>query len=210
MRSVLVASSKGGCGKTTLVTNLASCLAQRGRNVALIDSDPQGSSLHWCEKRPESVPGVLGMQVKHKKLDLLPQDTDWVLVDSAAGSTVASLQHWLDQVDAVLVPVLPSAIDLEATLPFLGELSRVSKVRRGKLPVGLVANRLKPWTRASQEALGEMDEFRFPLVAELRDSQAYVLLTSLGKGIFDYHSEAIRNHQHDWRKMLRWLKRAET
>jgi chromosome partitioning protein len=44
-------------------------------------------------------------------------------------------------------------------------------------------------------------------VAQLRDSQAYVLLAALGKGIFDYHSEQVRSHQDDWKPLLRWIKR---
>lgn len=207
MRSVLVASSKGGCGKTTVVTNLASHWAQRGRNTLVIDADPQSSSFRWCSKRPEGVPGVLGMQAKRKSLERLPEDTQRVLIDTPAGSTVDALGHWLHQVDAVLVPVLPSSFDLDASADFLRELARYPRVRRGSLKVGLVANRLKPWTHASQDAVEDMGEFRFPVVAELRDTQAYVLLASLGKGIFDYHSEHVRKHQQDWRKLLNWLRR---
>jgi len=74
--------------------------------------------------------------------------------------------------------------------------------------VGLVGNRLKPWTRASQDAMEQLaGQSPFPVVAELRDSQAYVLLTALGKGIFDYASEQVRNHQEDWKHLLRWIKR---
>jgi chromosome partitioning protein len=74
--------------------------------------------------------------------------------------------------------------------------------------VALVANRLKPWTRASQDAVEQLAAGSpFPVVAQLRDSQAYVLLTALGKGIFDYQSEQVRNHQQDWKPLLRWIKR---
>ena len=49
----------------------------------------------------------------------------------------------------------------------------------------------------------------FPVVAQLRDSQAYVLLAGLGKGIFDYQSEQVRSHQQDWKPLLRWIKRQQ-
>ena len=45
----------------------------------------------------------------------------------------------------------------------------------------------------------------FPLVAQLRDSQAYVVLTGLGKSLFDYHSAQVREHQADWEPLLHWL-----
>ena len=81
------------------------------------------------------------------------------------------------------------------------------RIKRGKVAVGVVANRLKPWTNASQLAVDEMKAFPFPLVAELRDTQGYVLANALGKSIFDYHSELVRSHQDDWAKLTRWLKR---
>jgi chromosome partitioning protein len=106
------------------------------------------------------------------------------------------------------VPVLPSSFDLHATLGFLQHLRSISRIKRGKLPVALVGNRLKPWTHASQDAMAQLaEQAPFPVVAELRDTQAYVLLTSLGKGIFDYGSEQVRGHQQDWTPLLRWIKR---
>lgn len=206
MRSVLIASSKGGCGKTTVATNLAAHFAQRGRNTVVIDADHQGSALRWCAERPDTVPGVLGMSASRNVLDRLPGDSKRLIVDSAAGSSVEQLSRWLDHVDAVVVPVLPSAFDLSATEPFLASLTKVPRIKRGKLPVALIGNRLKPWTRASQEAIAEVRELPFPLIGQLRDSQAYVLLAGLGKGVFDYHSELVRSHQQDWKKLLRWLR----
>lgn len=208
MRKVLVASSKGGCGKTTLATNLAAYWSQRKRNTVAVDADPQASTLHWCAKRPDTLPGVLGMAGRRHSLNRLPPDAQRVVIDTAAGSSVDNLGYWLDEADAVVVPILPSVIDLEASLPWLETLATHPRVKRGKLPVALVANRLKPWTRASQGATGEMRAYPFPLVAELRDSQAYVLLAGLGKGLFDYQSEHVRSHQQDWARLLRWLRRA--
>lgn len=208
MQTVLVASSKGGCGKTTLTTNLAAHYAQAGKAAVVVDADRQASSFRWCARRPDSVPGVLALDgTRRGALERVPGDAERVLIDSPAGSMPDDLEPWLEQADAVVVPILPSPIDLEASAPFLQALAAVGRIRRGKLPVALVANRLKPWTRASQEALDLLAGFPFPVVAELRDSQAYVVLSGLGKGIFDYGSEQVRSHQDDWSKLLRWLKR---
>lgn len=208
MQTVLVASSKGGCGKSTLATNLAACWAQQGKRTAIIDADPQHSSFGWCARRADTVPGVLALDgVRRNGFDQLPEDTERVLVDSPAGSSPQDLAPLLSQADAVLVPVLPSLFDLDASAAFLERLAKAGRVRRGTLPVAIVANRLKPWTRASQDAVEQMRALPFPVIAEVRDSQAYVLLSTLGKGIFDYGSEHVRNHQHDWARLLRWLKR---
>jgi chromosome partitioning protein len=207
MLTVLVACSKGGCGKSTLVTQLASHWAQDGKRTAIVDTDRQGSSYRWAMLRPEGTPGVLGLEGR-RGLQRLPPDTERVLIDTPAGSGERELEPLLETADAVLVPVLPSSFDLHATLGFLGQLAAVPRVKRGKLSVALVGNRLKPWTHASQDALAQLaEDSPFPVVAQLRDSQAYVLLTALGKGIFDYHSEQVRSQQQDWLPLLRWLKR---
>ncbi|MDE1959936.1 MAG: ParA family protein [Xanthomonadaceae bacterium] len=209
MQRILIASRKGGCGKTTLVSNLAACWAQKGKRTVVLDADRQASSFHWCARRPEGVPGVLAIDATRRgAADRIPADAERVLIDTPAGSDVDSLAAFLDLADAVLVPVLPSPIDLEATAPFLAELAAVPRIKRGRLPVALVGNRLKPWTRASQDTLEALRAMPFPLAAELRDSQAYALLAGLGKGLFDYGSEQVRSHQDDWAPLLRWLKRA--
>jgi len=208
MQKILVASSKGGCGKSTLATNLAAHFAQDGKNTALIDADRQGSSLRWAQRRPDNVPGVLGIQGLRKGWsEKLPADTQRVIIDAPAGAHPTDLAAALDAVDVVLVPVLPSGIDLDATSNFVAELAASPRIKRGKLKVGLVANRLKPWTNASQQALEHLKKLPFPVVAQLRDSQGYVMLTGLGKSIFDYGSEQVRSHQEDWAPLLRWIKK---
>jgi chromosome partitioning protein len=209
MLTTLVASSKGGCGKTTLVTQLATHWAQAGKKTAVIDADRQHSSLRWVGRRPENAPAIVAIEGSRRAFDRLPEGIDRVIVDTPAGVDEKDLEPYLERADVIVVPVLPSHFDLDATLDFLKVLKGFSRVKRGKLPVGLVGNRLKPWTNASQAALAELGERApFPVVAELRDSQAYVLLTALGKGIFDYHSENVRGHQDDWAKLLRWIKRS--
>lgn len=209
MLTVLVASSKGGCGKSTLVTQLASHWAQAGKRTAIVDADRQQSSYRWAARRPDNVPGVLGLEGGRKALQKLPADTERALIDTPAGVTERDLEPYLDSADVLLVPVLPSSFDMDATLAFVGELAQIPRIKRGKLPVALVANRLKPWTHASQDAVTQLGELApFPIAGQLRDSQAYVLLAALGKGIFDYQSEQVRSHQDDWKALLRWIKRA--
>ncbi len=208
MLKVLVASSKGGAGKSTIATHLAAAFAVDGKNTVLVDADRQASSLHWCERRAMHADAVLGISgLRRDWIRQLPDDAQCVVIDTPAGVRGSEVGEWLEFADALVVPVLPSAIDLEATTPFLQEVAALPRVKKGKAAVGLVANRLKPWTNASQAAVEEMQTLPFPLVAQLRDTQGYVLANALGKSIFDYHSEPVRSHQEDWAKLLRWLKR---
>ena len=208
MQKILVASSKGGCGKTTIATNLAAHFAQEGKNTVLVDADRQGSSQRWAEKRAGLPAAVLAISGLRKDWEnKIPEDAERVIVDGPAGIRAGELAELLDGVDALLIPVLPSRIDLEASEVFLREIANLARIKRGKVAVGLVGNRLKPWTTASQEAVEEIKRLPFPLLAQLRDTQGYVLVAGLGKSIFDYHSELIRTHQEDWDKLLRWLKK---
>ncbi len=209
MRTILVASSKGGVGKSTVSTNLAAYFAVEGKATAILDADRQKSATHWCEKRAHLDTAVLPLDGTRRGWEKsLPEGIQRLVVDAPAGAMGEDLTAFLDRADAVIVPVLPSAIDLEATVPFLNTLVAHPRVKKGKLPVGILANRLKPWTSASQQAVAQLKSWPYPVVGELRDTQAYVLMAALGKSLFDYHSEQIRSHQEDWAPLLRWLKKS--
>ena len=209
MRTVLVASSKGGVGKTTIATHLAAQAALDGQRTVLIDADPQGSSTRWAERRAGLESAVLPLDGTRKSWQKhIPDDTQRTVVDAPAGATVDSLESFLDYADALLVPILPSTLDIDATVPFLNAIAKHPRVRRGQLRVGLVGNRLKPWTNASQQAVDLLQQWPYPVVAQLRDSQAYVMLVGLGRSLFDYHSQQVREHQEDWAPLLKWLKKA--
>jgi len=209
MKTVLVASSKGGVGKTTLSTNLAAHFALDGKRTVLVDADRQGSAHHWASKRAHLEHAVLPVDGTRRDWGRkVPEDAQRVIVDAAAGTHGEELAHFLDVADAVVVPVMPSTIDMEATVPFLDSLAKHPRVRKGKLPVGLVGNRLRPWTTASQQSMETLRQWPYPVVAQLRDTQAYVLMAGLGRSLFDYQSQQIREHQADWAPLLKWLKRA--
>ena len=209
MKTVLVASSKGGVGKTTIATHLAAQSALDGLRTALVDADPQASSTRWAQKRAGLDSAVLAIDGTRRKAwrKQVPDDTQRVIVDGAAGAMADELDPFLETVDAVIVPIVPSTFDIEATVPFLDSLARHPRVRKGTLRVGLVGNKLKPWTNVSQQALDRLRQWPYPLIAQLRDSQGYVVTTALGKSLFDYHSAQVREHQSDWQPLLRWLKK---
>ncbi|MEO6155331.1 MAG: ParA family protein [Thermomonas sp.] len=208
MKTWLVACSKGGVGKTTIATHLAAEAAVAGQNVVLVDADPQASATRWCQRRAGMASAVLPLDGSRKSWHKhVPDGTQRVIVDAPAGAMGNALESFLDVADAVIVPIQPSALDIEASVGFLESLGKHPRVRKGKLRVGLVGNRLKPHTNASQQALDILRSWPFPLVAQLRDSQAYVVLTGLGKSLFDYHSAQVRDHQADWLPLLHWLRK---
>jgi chromosome partitioning protein len=137
----------------------------------------------------------------------VPDDAQRIIVDAPAGATADSLEDFLEIADGLVVPVLPSTLDIDATVGFLNGIAKHPRVRRGQIRVGLVGNRLRPWTNASQQAVALLEQWPYPVVAQLRDSQAYVVLVGLGRSLFDYHSQNVRDHQDDWAPLLKWVKK---
>jgi chromosome partitioning protein len=209
MKTVLVASSKGGVGKTTIATHLAAHAALEGTNTVLVDADPQASATRWAQRRSVLESAVLPVDgsPRGKWRRQVPEDTGQTVIDAPAGAMARELEAFLDIADAVVVPVQPSTFDIEASVPFLDSLALHPRVRRGELRVGLVANRLRPWTSISRHTVELLQRWPYPLVGQLRDSQAYVLLSGLGKSLFDYHSAHVREHQADWQPLLKWLRK---
>ncbi|MEO6173086.1 MAG: ParA family protein [Arenimonas sp.] len=208
MRTILVASSKGGAGKSTLSTSLAAHFAVEGKRTVLVDADKQQSATRWCEKRAHLETAVLPIDGTAKNWQKqVPENAQIIIIDAPAGAMGDDLDAYIELADAVLVPVLPSMIDIEATVPFLNSMAKNARVKKKKLPVGLVGNRLKPWTNASQQAVEQLKSWPYSVVGELRDTQAYVLMVALGKSVFDYNSEQLRSHQEDWAPILKWLKK---
>lgn len=213
MRSILVVNPKGGCGKTTISTNLASYYAVWGVKTVLVDFDPQQSCLHWLEVRNEAgkFAGIQGLSGLSGTLNI-PDDTERIIFDAPARSVTNKVAMLMKQAEAVIIPVLPSPIDMRAARDFVSELIKKGRLKQQKHLVGLVANRVRGNTNIYAHLEDFLIDAELPFVTSLRDSQNYVRSAARGMGIFEMGPAAVAKDLEQWRPLINWIegKRVKT
>jgi chromosome partitioning protein len=121
-----------------------------------------------------------------------------------------ALDDLIQDHDVVIVPVLPSDMDIRASARFIGELLLTPSMRRQRRPLAVVANRVKQKTKAWSRLQKFLLSLNIPYPATLRDTQNYVCAYSEGKGIADYTQQAYERDRSDWQLLLCWLEAQHT
>ena len=204
MRHIMVLNAKGGCGKSTLATNIASYFATEGASVALADYDPQRSSLDWLDRRPDNRAKIAGVAGFDGGLRHVPRTADFVIIDAPARSHGKELIDLVKHAETIIVPVLPSTIDMQATTKFLEELKNVGKVERKQAKIGTVANRVRDNTLIYDELDEYLAKARTPYIAALREAQNYVRAYTRGLGIFELPEYLAWPDWDDWKPLTAW------
>ncbi len=206
MRHIMVLNAKGGCGKSTLATNIASYFANEGYGVALADYDPQQSGLDWIERRPDNRPEIVGLAGYKDGLKRVPRSVDFVIIDAPARSHGAELQNLVKHAETIIVPVLPSTIDMQAATRFIAELKAVGKVERKQAKIGVVANRVREYTLIFEELDEYLTSAKVPYIAALREAQNYVRAYTRGLGIFELPEYLAWPDWEQWEPLTKWLR----
>jgi chromosome partitioning protein len=206
MRSVLVTSMKGGCGKTTLATNLAAAWASFGLRTGLAELDRQKSAAGWLAARPGSAAAIHGLDWRRDVGDVSVR-LERLVMDAPAGMRMNRLEGLLDLVDTVLVPVAASPYDEASTRRFVARLVELRQMRKGRCRLLLVGNRLRPRSRAARRHDEFMGELAQPVAARLSDRAVYADLAARGLGLFDVHSPAAKAARTEWPPLLQSLDR---
>jgi len=202
MRTVLVANRKGGCGKTMAAITIAAALAGRGAAVALADADGQKSALHWLKARPADTAAVAGLDWSHKgDIGDAPKGLDWLVIDAPGALRGARAEKLVAESDAIFAPVLPSAFDTDSTRRFLGEIEELKRVRKGRVGVHLVANRMR-MGRAGERQRAFFDVLGAAPVAWIAERSAYADLAAQGLSVFDRRQRSYLALQEQWAPVL--------
>jgi len=206
MRHIMVLNAKGGCGKSTLATNIAAYFANEGASVALADYDPQRSSLDWLERRPGDRPEIVGVAAYEDGLRHVPRTVDIVVSDAPARSHGKELTDLVKHAETIVVPVLPSTIDMQATSTFLEELRKVGKIERKQAKIGAIANRVRDNTLIYDELDEYLTKARVPYIAALREAMNYVRAYTRGLGIHELPEYLAWPDWDEWEPLTAWLR----
>jgi chromosome partitioning protein len=211
-RRIVVLNPKGGSGKTTVAINLAAYYASAGLSPTLMDFDPQASSTRWLKKRLQDQPPIHGIPAYEKNARVtrtfllrVPAGTQRVVVDTPAAVVAQDMPELVKGADAILVPVLPSDIDIHAASKCISDLLLVAKVRRSEGRIGVVANRVRRNTVVFNTLMRFLATLQIPVVTTLRDSQNYVRAAELGYGIHEMKPYLVREDTESWQPLVDWL-----
>jgi chromosome partitioning protein len=214
MQRIVVLNPKGGSGKTTIAINLASYLAAQGHTPVLMDFDPQGSSLRWVRKRKPTQPQVHVIAAFEKDTRStrafqlrVPEHTTHIIVDTPAALEAHQLPEMTRDADKVIVPVLPSDIDINTCSRCIRDLLLVAKIRREDDRIGVIANRIRRNTLIYQSLIRFLHTLHIPIVATIRDSQNYVRAAELGIGVHEMKSYVAQEDVEQWLPLVQWLAR---
>jgi chromosome partitioning protein len=215
---IVVMNTKGGCGKTTVATNLASYCISQGYATDLFDYDTQGSSTQWLKARDPDLPSIRGVAA-HKPPQAgmtrswqlrISEQTRYVIQDTPAGHVGFDLDDRVSESDIILIPVLPSAIDIHSTANFVRDLLLVGKARARNKRIAIIANRTRVRTRSLDMLERFLRNLDIPVIAHIRDTQNYVRAAERGIGVCELAERAAQRDVVPWTSILDWIQQSDS
>jgi len=216
MKKILVINSKGGSGKTTLATNLASYYAYHGQATALMDYDPQGSSMQWLKLRPPYLTQIHGADASRRKGNVIrswqmviPPGTQKLVIDAPAGVDGILLQELVQRADSIVIPVAPSPVDIHATSDFIKDLFLIGKIRSHKTDLAVIANRVRNYGTLYEPLRRFLDSLAIPFITTITDTDNFIDAMGKGMGIVEMDFEKTLSERMALQPLIDWLGETE-
>lgn len=190
---ISVTSLKGGVGKSTVTQNLAVCFAQSGYKVCIADADTNQSALRWSSLRDENLPPIPAFGTPEKTLSAnikqLAKDYEIVIIDGTP--TLDKITSKIIVLaDLLLIPILPSGLDIWATEQFLQRYEDAQIEKETSIPARFILNRYKPNTNLGKEVKEVLQDSSIGVCeSTLKDRTAYAEAVIKGLGVYEYKDE---------------------
>jgi chromosome partitioning protein len=166
----------------------------------------------WIERRPVSKPPIHGIAAYKKTMQAtrswqlrVPNETENLIVDSPASLNHDDLREVTRDASSILVPVLPSSIDIHAASRCISDLLLVAKVDRRDRKLAVVANRTRKNTKSFEKLMRFLDSLGIPIIAVMRDSQNFVHAAEEGIGICEMQPYKVKKDMAELEKIIDWL-----
>ena len=156
-------------------------------------------------RRPENRPPITGVAGFNDGFRPVPRNTDVVVIDAPAGCHGRELTELVRHAETIVVPVLPSTIDIVASSKFIDELQEVGKVERREVKLAVVGNRVREVTLIAQELDDYLGKLKMPYVTKLREAQNYVRAYTRGLGVHELPEYLAWPDWEQWKPLVSWL-----
>lgn len=208
MQQVFIVNPKGGCGKTTLATQLSGYYACQGQSVALVDHDRQRSASDWIKCRPKGTPVIDSFAAYRGEKPV--NGYHFIIHDLPAACEIEDLTSYLTDHATLLIPILPSSTDIKAAVRFLIALNSDTYMAEHKIKIGLIANRVRFNTHYIKVLSAFLDAVNLPLITHIRDTQNYIRAISNGISIFDLPPHRVTADVKQWIPLINWIESHST